>query len=100
MEPFIIADFDYSSNKIFLELNPLAANNCGGISAGENVAITEIGKAAQSIVKDVLEIVGKKTGLPVTDKKVGVLARNLLRETITSKLPSKQSSHRYKKTFC
>jgi len=79
LEPFVIADFDYTSNKIFLELNPLAANNCKGILAGENVAIAEIGKAAQSIVQDVLEIVGEKTGLPVTDKKVGVLTRKLLK---------------------
>ncbi len=83
LEPFVIADFDYNSNKIFLELNPLAAKNCKGILAGveENVAIAEIGKAAQSIVQDVLEIVGEKTGLAVTDKKVGVLTRELLRES-------------------
>ena len=49
--------------------------------ARENVAIAEIGKAAQSIVQDVLEIVGEKTGLPFTDKKVGVLTRKLLRES-------------------
>ena len=81
IEPFIIADFDCNSNKIFLELNPLAINNCKGILTGENVAIAEIGKAAQSIVKDVLEIVGKKMGLPVSDKKVGVLTRKLFRES-------------------
>jgi len=83
LEPFVIADFDYSSNKIFLELNPRAVKNCKGIlaGAGENVAIAEIGKAAQSIVQDVLEIVGEKTGLPVTDKKVGFLTRKLLRES-------------------
>ena len=83
LEPFVIADFDYSSNKIFLKLNPRAAKNCKGILAmpGGNVAIAEIGKAAQSIVQDVLEIVGEKTGLPVTDKKVGVLTRKLLGES-------------------
>lgn len=83
LEPFVIADFDYSANKIFLGLNPRAAKNCKGIlaGAGENVAIAEIGKAAQSIVQDVLEIVGEKTGLPVTDNKVGVLTRELLRES-------------------
>jgi len=80
IEPFVIADFDYISNKIFLELNPLAANNCKGISAMANVAVAEIGKAAQSIVQEVLEIVGEKTGLPVTDEKVGALTRGLLRE--------------------
>ncbi|MFA7398182.1 MAG: YkgJ family cysteine cluster protein [Candidatus Bathyarchaeia archaeon] len=81
LEPFVITNFDYRSNKIFLKLNPLAAKNCKGILTKENVSIVEIGKAAQSIVQDVLEIVGQKTGLPVTDKKVGALTRKLLRET-------------------
>jgi hypothetical protein len=77
-----MTDFDCSSNKIFfLELNPLAVNNCKGISTGENFAIAEIGKAAQSIVKDVLEIVGKKMGLSISDKKVGVFTGNLFRES-------------------
>ena len=38
----------------------------------------EIGKAAQTIVKESLEIVAKKTGLPVTNKKVSSLTRKLL----------------------
>jgi len=80
LEPFIITDFDYRANKIFLDLNPLAAINCKGISAGENVAIEEIGKAAQTIVKDLLEIVAEKTGLSVTDKKVAFLTKKLLRD--------------------
>jgi Fe-S-cluster containining protein len=81
LEPFIIADFNYITNKIFLNLNPRATKKCKGIMAGENVAITEIGKAAQTIVQDVLEIVGEKTGLPITDKKVGALTSKLLRES-------------------
>ena len=81
LEPFIITDFDYRTNKIFLNLNPLAAINCKGIIAGENVAIEEIGKAAQTIVKDFLEIVAEKTGLSVTDKKVAVLTKQLLRDS-------------------
>jgi hypothetical protein len=38
----------------------------------------EVGKAAQTIVKESLEIVAEKTGLPVTDNKVFSLTRKLL----------------------
>ena len=62
----------------FLDLNPLAVKNCKGIFTGEMIAPEEIGKAAQTIVKEFLEIVAKKTGLPVTDKKVASLTRKLL----------------------
>jgi Fe-S-cluster containining protein len=81
LEPFIIADFDYSTNKIFLGLNPFAVNQCKGIMTEENGAIEEIGKAAQTIVSDFLEIVAEKTGLPVTDKKVAFLTRRLLNDS-------------------
>jgi Fe-S-cluster containining protein len=80
LEPFIITDFDNKTNTIFLDLNPLAALNCKGVSAGENVAIAEIGRAAQTIVKDFSEIVAEKTGLSITDKKVGFLTKKLLRD--------------------
>jgi Fe-S-cluster containining protein len=78
LEPFIITDFDYKTNRIFVGLNPLAVKNCIGIFTGEMIAPDEIGKAAQTIVKEFLEIVAKKTGLPVTDKKVASLTRKLL----------------------
>ncbi|MGD6852478.1 MAG: YkgJ family cysteine cluster protein [Candidatus Bathyarchaeia archaeon] len=81
LEPFIIADFDYSTNKIYLDLNPYAVNNCKGILTEENVASEEIGKAAQTIVSDCLEIVAEKTGLPVTNKIVAFLARQLLNDS-------------------
>jgi Fe-S-cluster containining protein len=81
LEPFIIVDFDYTANKIFLDLNPLAAKNCRGISPGENVALEEIAKAAQNIVKDLLKIVAEKTGLSPTDKKVAILTRKILRDS-------------------
>lgn len=80
LEPFVITDFDYRTNKIFLGLNPLAVHNCKGICTGENVGFEEIGKAAQTIVKDFLEIVAEKTGLSVTDKKVASLMKKLLCE--------------------
>ncbi len=79
LEPFIIMDFDFKTNRIFLGLNPLASKNCMGVSSGEMVAPEEIGKAAQTIVKDVLEIVAAKTGLSVSDKKVASITRKLLR---------------------
>jgi Fe-S-cluster containining protein len=78
LEPFIITDFDYKTNRIFVDLNPLAVKNCIGIFTGEMITPEEIGKAAQTIVKEFLEIVAKKTGLPVTDKKVASLTRKLL----------------------
>jgi Fe-S-cluster containining protein len=84
LEPFIITDFDYKTNKIFLDLNPLAARNCKGIFKGENVALEEIGKAAQTIVADFFEIVAEKTGLLVTDKKVASLTKKLLRDLNSS----------------
>ena len=63
LEPFIITDFNPKTNRIFVGLNPLAAKNCKGICKGEMVAPEEIAKAAQTIVKECLEIVAAKTGL-------------------------------------
>ena len=81
LEPFIITDFDYRTNRIFLDLNPLAVINCKGIFTGEMIAPEKIAKAAQTIIKEFSEIVAKKTGLPVTDKKVAALIRKLLIRT-------------------
>ena len=78
MEQFIISDYDDKTNRIFLELNPLAATNCKGIFTGEMIVPEEIGKAAQTIVSEFLEIVAMKTGLPIKDKKVASLTRKLL----------------------
>ena len=78
LEPFIITDYDNKTNRIFVDLNPLAVINCKGICTGELIVPEAIGKAAQTIVKEFLEIVAKKTGLPVTNKKVSSLTRKLL----------------------
>jgi len=78
LDPFIITDYDNKTNRIFVDLNPLAVINCKGICTGETIVPEEIGKAAQTIVKEFLEIVAEKTGLPVTDKKVSSLTRKLL----------------------
>ncbi len=80
LEPFIITDFDYRTNKIFLGLNPLATINCKGIFTGDIISLKEIANAAQTIVKEFSEIISKKTGLPVTDKKVASLTKKLLRD--------------------
>jgi Fe-S-cluster containining protein len=79
LEPFIIADFDYETNKIFLDLNPLASRNCKGIFNGKIIALKEIAEAAQSIVKEFSEILSEKTGLPVADEKVAFSVKKLLR---------------------
>jgi Fe-S-cluster containining protein len=80
LEPFIITDFDYRTNRIFLGLNPLAATNCKGILTGDIISLKEIGIAAQTIVKEFSEIIAEKTCLPVTDKKVASLTKKLLRD--------------------
>lgn len=79
MEPFIITDYDPHTNRIFVDLNPLAAKSCKGLCKSEMIAPQEIGKAAQSIVKELKEIIAAKTGLAVTDMRVGLLARKHLR---------------------
>jgi Fe-S-cluster containining protein len=78
LEPFIITNFDFKTNRIFVDLNPLAAKNCKGIYNGEIIAPEGIAKAAQTIVKECLELVAAKTGLLVTDKRVVSLTRKLL----------------------
>jgi len=81
LEPFIITDFDPKTDRIFIEVNSVAAKNCKGIFKGEMSAPEEIVKAAQTIVKDMLEIVAAKTGLSITDKKVASITRKLLRSS-------------------
>jgi Fe-S-cluster containining protein len=80
LEPFIIADYDDKTNMIVLELNPLAVTTCKGIFTGEIKTPEEIGKAAQSIIKEIQEITAKKTGLPITDKKVAAIIRKLIKD--------------------
>lgn len=84
LEPFIITDFDYKTNKIFLGLNPKAIKNCKGLLAVENVALKEIGNAAQTIIEDIKVIIAEKTGLQVTDERVGSLTKKLVRDLNSS----------------
>lgn len=78
LEPFIITDFDYRKNLIYLNINPLATKECQGLNCGSMVAYADIAKAAQTIVEDLYELVAKSTGLLVTDKRIGALVRNYL----------------------
>jgi Fe-S-cluster containining protein len=78
LDPFVIADYDCETGTIFLDLNPAAVKSCKGISFGELIAPEEICKVANSIVNEFLEIVSKKTGLPITNKRVASIVRRLL----------------------
>lgn len=80
LEPFIITDFDVKTNRIFVDLNPIAVKNCRGICNGAIGVPEEIRKAARTIVQDFLEIVAVKTGLKVTDERVALLTKKLLRQ--------------------
>jgi Fe-S-cluster containining protein len=78
LEPFIITDFNYEKNIIYLGLNPLAKKDCNGFAHGNRFAYEEIGKAAQTTVKDLYDLVAKNTGFLVTDKRIGALVKDLL----------------------
>lgn len=78
LEPFIITSFDFRTNKIFLSLNAAANKTCKGISCGDDYRLEEIGRAAQTIIGDLIEIVAQKTGLSVTDEKVAFYVSKLL----------------------
>jgi Fe-S-cluster containining protein len=78
LEPFIIKDVDFKGNRIMLALNPLAAKNCKGICKGKTEASEDITRAAKAIVEEALEIIAAKMQLPVEDRRVVSLARQLL----------------------
>jgi Fe-S-cluster containining protein len=78
LEPFVIKDIDFKGNKILLALNPLAVKNCKGVCRGEMDDSDDIKRAAQVIVVDSLEIIAAKMGLPVGDRRVASLTRELL----------------------
>jgi Fe-S-cluster containining protein len=80
LEPFIITDIDLKTNEIILGLNPLALKECKGISEMESFNVEEIAKAAQSIIRDLSEIIVGKTGFSITDKRVASLTKKHLRK--------------------
>ena len=83
LEPFTIIDYDAEKNKIELALNFPFTCCCEGVSNEGTVPIELIGKAAQVVMKKILELTAKEMGLPVNDKKVRFAARaKLLRRMV------------------
>ena len=83
LEPFTIVDYDFSKNKIEVELNFPFAECCVGTCDEKEVQpVQEIGRAAQILVQKILALTANDLGLPITDKKVHVETRSrLLRRT-------------------
>jgi Fe-S-cluster containining protein len=79
LEPFVITDFDINTKTIYVDYNPAAAKTCRGIEGKENAALDTFGEAALAIVEEMMEIVAVNMGLPVTDEKVGLRVKKLLR---------------------
>ena len=76
LAPFDVRDWDYEKNLIEVDFRPELI--CDGISAEGDVPIEVIGKAAQAFVREMLEMVAKKEGLPITSTKVLSLTRILM----------------------
>jgi Fe-S-cluster containining protein len=76
LQPFTITDWDYEKNTIDIDL-PVECD-CKGIFEGETLPMEEIGRAAQTIVHDLLEITAKTLGLPIADKRVASKTRILI----------------------
>ena len=76
LAPFDVRDWDYEKNLIEVDFRPELI--CDGISAEGDVPIEVIGKAAQAFVREMLEMVAKKEGLPITSMKVLSLTRILM----------------------
>jgi Fe-S-cluster containining protein len=76
--PFMITDYNYEENLIELDLTEIAISTCKGITLGTIDNIEEIGKAAQTILKEFSEMVAKRARLPVTDKEVPKLTRKFI----------------------
>jgi Fe-S-cluster containining protein len=69
LEPFTIVDYDYSKNKIEVELNFPFAECCVGTCDEKEVQpVQEIGRAAQILVQKILALTANDLGLPITDK--------------------------------
>lgn len=73
VQPFTIADWDYEKNTIEMDLP--AECKCKGILEGGTLSMEEIGRAAQTILQNMLEIAAKSLGLPITDKRVASKTR-------------------------
>jgi hypothetical protein len=83
LEPFTIVDFDPEKNWIELALNFPFSCCCEGVCDKGDAPVDLVGKAAQVVLKKVLELTAKEMGLPVDDRKVRFAARaKLLRRMI------------------
>ena len=84
LEPFTIVDYDFSKNKIEVELNFPFAECCVGTCDEKEVQpVQEIGRAAQILVQKILALTANDLGLPIADKKVHSETRSrLLRRTV------------------
>ena len=79
LEPFTVVDYDYQKNRIAVELDfPFSSCCTGTCDEKENLRLEEIGKAAQTVVKKILELTAKDMKLPVTDKRVHPETRSRL----------------------
>ena len=83
LEPFTIADYDFSKKQIELTLNFPFTSCCLGLCCEEKLLVEEIAKAAQTMLQKILALTAKDLGLPITDKKVHRETRSrLLRRTV------------------
>ncbi len=76
-------DYNYPQKRIELDLNFPASCGCFGVSETGELPLEEIAKAAQAMVKKILELAARDLELPVSDKRVAAEARSrILRRTI------------------
>jgi len=75
LEPFTIVDFDYENGKIELDLSPAMVSICEGLNEGKVIGKEEIGKAAQKILEEFLELDAQAAGPSITDQRVASLTR-------------------------
>jgi hypothetical protein len=71
-----VTDYDYEKNIIKVDVLPEA--DCPTVYVGTDLPIEEVGKAAQAITKEMVQMVADRLKLPVTDKKVLSATRSLL----------------------
>ncbi len=76
LEPFTIADYNYETRAIELELNFPSSCACEGVTEGAPVSKVEVAKAAQVVVRKVLELASRDLDLPITDERVACEARS------------------------
>jgi Fe-S-cluster containining protein len=74
--PFFVTDYDYEKDIIEVDLLPEA--DCPEVYAGTDLPIEQVGKAAQAITKEMIQMVANRLKLPTTDKKVLSITRSIL----------------------